>query len=282
MTQVLREYDDRFMITEAHPQAEDKIQGYLQYYEGVNPQLSAPFNLEGIYTPWTASDFRNFVNSFQASMKKGYTPIYTIGNHDESRIASRIGKAAARTAAMMLLTLPGLPIMYYGDEIGMIDVKIPKAQSRDPFVGVGNNRDAQRTPMQWDSSQSAGFTSGKPWLPIAKDYKEVNVQHQSQETASILQLYKQLIYFRNHSSALQNGVYFSVNLGEDIFAYKRSHAKSKLLIILNFSAAAKEVFFPSLNGVVKLSTYLDSGDQIVGEHMTLRKNEGLIIEIMSD
>ena len=282
MTQVLREYNDRFMITEAHPETKDKNQGYLEYYEGVDSQLSAPFNLEGIYTPWIASDFRSFVDSFQASMKKGYTPIYTLGNHDESRVASRIGRTAARTAAMMLLTLPGLSIIYYGDEIGMTDVEIPKSQSRDPFIGVGNNRDAERTPMQWDNSKSAGFTTGKPWLPIAKDYKRVNVQQQSRDATSMLQLYKQLIHFRNNSEILKNGAYLSADFGRNIFGYYRTMEHRTLLILLNFIDKSQLVPHKGTSGTIKVSTYLDIANTELPSKLILRANEGLIIEVTND
>jgi alpha-glucosidase len=282
MTQVLREYNDRFLITEYHPETEDKTQGYLQYYEGVNSQLSAPFNFGGIYTPWIASDFRNFVDSFQASMKKDYTPIYTLGNHDESRVASRIGGAAARTAAMMLLTLPGLPIIYYGDEIGMVDVAVPAARSRDPFIGVGNNRDAERTPMQWDNSRSAGFTTGKPWLPIAKDYKKINVQKQSHDTFSILQLYKQLINFRTKSEILKSGTYIAADFGQNIFGYYRKLRHSTLLVLLNFIAKPQSVSNKNISGIIRLSTYLDIAEVKLPSNLLLRANEGLIIEVTND
>lgn len=282
MTQVLREYDDRFMITEAHPATEDKIQGYLEYYEGVNSRLSAPFNLEAIYTPWVASDFRNFVNDFQASLKKGYTAIYTIGNHDESRVASRIGREAAKTAAMMLLTLPGLTVIYYGDEIGMVDVEISKAHSRDPFIGTGNNRDAERTPMQWDSSQSAGFTTGKSWLPIAKDYKQINVEQQSRSTSSMLQLYKELVHFRVNSDILKSGAYVSADFGQNIFGYYRTLGHKTLLVLLNFLDKPQPISHEHTIGIIRISTYLDIADMKLPSELILRGNEGVIIEVKND
>jgi alpha-glucosidase len=279
MAQVLREYDDRFMITEAHPATADKIEDYLQYYEAVNAQLSAPFNLEGIYTPWIAAEFRDFVDKFQASMKPGYTPIYTLGNHDESRLATRIGIAAARTAAMMLLTLPGLPVMYYGDEIGMADVAVPEDQSRDPFAGAGNNRDGQRTPMQWDASPSAGFTSGTPWLPIANDYEQVNVQKQALDSESILELYKQLINFRTNSDILKYGSYTSADFGPNIFGYYRTYEGKTLLILLNFVSEPQTIAPKIISGVIKMSTYLDISDIALPSELLLRANEGLLIEV---
>jgi alpha-glucosidase len=277
MTEVLNEYDDRFMITEAHPETDDKIQGYLKYYQGVNPHLSAPFNLEGIYLPWKAESFRNFVNSFQAAMKPGYTPIYTVGNHDESRIASRIGSAAARTAALMLFTLPGMAFIYYGEELGMHDTPIAKDQLRDPFSHDGLGRDPERTPMQWDPTPNAGFSSGQPWLPVAPDYKRINVATEAADTTSSLNLYKRLINYRDQSPILKYGSYQSLNEHDAIFAYTRQLDSEYLLILLNFSNEAQGITIAGFHGTIALSTYLDHEAVTVNENIALRAHEGLII-----
>lgn len=282
MTTVLKEYEDRFMITEAHPEVKNKIQGYLQYYETVDSHLSAPFNFEGIYLPWNVHSFRTFIDAFQADMQPSYMPIYTLGNHDESRVASRIGKPAARMAAMMLLTLPGLPFIYYGDELGMVDGTLSEKQIRDPFVTPGMGRDPQRTPMQWDSSEHAGFTKGTPWLPVAPDYAKVNVQKESQDSTSSLHLYKQLIHFRSQSATLKNGTYRSINVSEDIFGYKRSHNTQTLLILLNFSHTVKRVTIQGLRGTIILSSYGDKESTIVEKQIQLRANEGLLIRVNND
>lgn len=278
MTDVLLEYEDRFMITEAHPETENKIQGYLNYYEAVNSQLSAPFNFESIYVPWQASRYREFVDSFQAGMKASFTPIYTLGNHDESRVATRIGSEAARTAAMLLLTLPGLPIIYYGDEIGMHDVKIPPDQARDPFVGPGNNRDAQRTPMQWDGGRYAGFSRHTPWLPVASDFASENVTSQMANQRSMLKLYKDLIALRGHSEALSSGSYRSADFGPDIFGYYRQMGGNSLLILLNFAGIPRQVSQTVADFQLKLSTNPNSPATAVQGKLTLGAHEGVIME----
>jgi alpha-glucosidase len=89
-----------------------------------------------------------------------------LGNHDRSRVASRLGDAQARIAAMLLLTLRGTPTLYQGDEIGMVDVTIPPERIQDPWErrvpGLGLGRDPVRTPMQWDESAYAGFSKCEP------------------------------------------------------------------------------------------------------------------------
>jgi len=282
MTEVLAEYKDRFMVTEAHPETDDKIKGYLQYYQGVNPHLSAPFNFQGIRLPWKASLFRGFVDSFQAVMKPGYTPIYTVGNHDESRIASRIGSAGARTAAMMLLTLPGMAFVYYGEELGMTDVPIAADQVRDPFTKPGRGRDPQRTPMLWDASPHAGFTTGEPWLPVSPGYLEMNVAAQTQSPTSLLSLYKRLLRFRNQSAILKNGDYHSTSNIATIYSYERSLGKDKLLVLLNFSDETHHSTMKGFEGVVELSTYLDRDGETIGQQLALRPNEGLLIRVLHD
>lgn len=282
MARVIAEYKDCFMIIEAHPETVNKIQGYLKYYKNVNPLLSAPFNFESIFLPWEASALREFIDNFQAGMQPDFTPIYTFGNHDESRVATRIGRAAARTSAMMQLTLPGLAFIYYGEELGMTDVPISDEQIRDPSAKAGKGRDGQRTPMQWDDSEHAGFTKGSPWLPVSPDYPQINVHKQSQNPISSLNLYKELIHFRNQSIVLRKGAYRSINSDEGIFGYERSKGGSKLLILLNFNNVSKQININDLKGVILLSTYLDNKEMNVSEQITLRPNEGLIVGVNND
>jgi len=277
MAAVLEDYEDCFMITEAHPETDDQITGYLRYYQGVNPHLSAPFNFQGIYLPWRAQEFGQFIDKFQAAMKPTYVPIYTVGNHDESRIATRVGSAAARTAAVMLLTLPGMAFIYYGEELGMHDVAIPKDKIRDPFAGKQNGRDPQRTPMQWSSSPQAGFTTSLPWLPVSDDYQQVNVQVQAADAASSLSLYKRLLQFRNQSEVLRHGSYRHVHVHEQILGYERRHGKHTILVLLNFSDTSQSLTLHDLAGEIIIGTHLDAEGTKVSGHLTLRANEGVVI-----
>jgi alpha-glucosidase len=211
-------------------------------------------------------------------MQPGYTPIYTVGNHDEPRIASRVGPLAARTAALMLLTLPGTAFIYYGEELGMSDVPIPKDKIRDPFAGQ-RNRDPQRTPMQWDASSQAGFTTGIPWLPVAENYAQVNVETQELDSKSSLNLYKQLLKLRRESIVLRKGSYQSVDVNPSVFSYKRRHKDDEFLILLNFSNKSQNVTITGLKGTIIISTHLDNKHTEVTEHIKLRANEGLLIKV---
>lgn len=121
-----------------------------------------------------------------------------LGNHDNPRIASRIGLDRARLAQMLLLTLRGTPTCYYGDEIGMQDVEIPPHLIVDPIGknAPGHSRDPERTPMQWDASPNAGFSAVEPWLPVAGYYTETNVEVQRKDLRSQLALFKRLTELR--------------------------------------------------------------------------------------
>ena len=138
------------------------------------------------------------VDAYEAVLPADAWPNWVLGNHDQHRLATRIGAAQARVANMLLLTLRGTPTCYYGDEIGMEDVPIPPEMVQDPpavnqpeiahIVG----RDPERTPMQWDASPNAGFAAAgvRTWLPVAADYVTRNVAAQSADPASFLSFYR--------------------------------------------------------------------------------------------
>ncbi|HEY9026391.1 MAG TPA: DUF3459 domain-containing protein, partial [Burkholderiaceae bacterium] len=175
----------------------------------------------------------------------GAAPNWVLGNHDRARIASRVGPRMARLAAMLLLTLRGTPTLYYGEEIGMTDVPIPADEVQDPFEknrpGMGLGRDPERTPMQWSADANAGFTTGRPWLRLASDWRTCNVEAQSRDPDSMLGLYRRLIALRRAHPALHRGSYEALEAGNDVLAYARIGEGRRLVVLLNFGAAAAPV-----------------------------------------
>jgi alpha-glucosidase len=202
-----------------------------------------------------------------------------LGNHDKARIASRIGEAQARVAAMLLLTLRGTPTIYYGEEIGMQNVPIPRARVQDPAEknqhGIGMGRDPERTPMPWDSSLFAGFTTGKPWLPIGADHGTANVAALSQSPESTFNLYRRLIELRRENDALTSGQIDAVRSHGNVLMYERRLAGETLTIVLNLGGTETSELLP--RGLVLLSTYLDRGGKTGGGNTALRPNEGIIL-----
>lgn len=202
LTDVVAEYDNRIMIFEDYPDGNYSTkEQYLGFY-GVNPRVSMPFNFEGLWLPYDAQMYQRFISEFQGMLEYGtHTPVYCFSNHDNSRIVSRHGAEQARLLALLQLTLPGIPVVYYGDEIGMKDGNIPPEMIQDPVEkrkpGLGQGRDPERTPMQWDATQHAGFSNGEPWLPIDSEFTTRNVAIQREEADSYMALYRRLLALRS-------------------------------------------------------------------------------------
>src|SRR5215475_5074267 len=135
--------------------------------------------------------------------------------------AGRTGcSAQARIAAMLLLTLRGTPTMYYGDELGIGNVLIPPEAMQDPWEknepGLGLSRDPSRTPFQWDATANAGFTSGRPWLPLDPAYSMCNAATLREDSTSILTLYQRLIATRRRQVALQVGTFALAGVQQNV------------------------------------------------------------------
>src|SRR6201996_4924642 len=161
---VTDEFEDRVLIGEIYLPVER-----LVAYYGVNLKgVQLPFNFQLLQAPWNARGIARLIDEYESKLPPGGWPNWVLGNHDNPRIASRVGVDQTRVAAMLLLTLRGTPTMYYGDELGMSNVAIPPDRIQDPFEknvpGLGLGRDPCRTPMQWDDSPNAGFSSVEPWL----------------------------------------------------------------------------------------------------------------------
>ena len=235
----LSDHNNKFMITEASVEPPTDEAEYLKFYQEMNPKVSAPFNFTAIDIPWRADSFKKFVDAFQNGLKAPDTPIYVFGNHDKSRLASRYGIDAARTCALLQLTLPGVAIIYYGDELGMTDVEIPESEIRDISItdGRGNvlSRDPERTPMQWSNDVNAGFSTAKTWLPLG-DYEKVNFKNQKDDPTSLLNFYKKLLEFRTQMEVLKLGTYESLETGNpEVFGYIRSYNNERVAVVINFS-----------------------------------------------
>lgn len=150
-----------------------------------------------------------------------------LGNHDQKRIPNRFGVNRKDLYNILLKTLPGISITYYGEEIGMTDVIIswkdtvdPPACNKNETTYYSASRDPARTPMQWDDSKNAGFNKDKkPWLPINLNYKCVNVKTERTQPRSHLNVYKRLAKLRKEAS-LVDASYESALFG-DILTYKR-------------------------------------------------------------
>jgi alpha-glucosidase len=226
------------------------------------------------------------VDELEAALPPFAWPNYVLGNHDQIRLATRFGgQAQARLAAMMLLTLRGTPTLYYGDEIGLENGVIPPEKIQDPQginLGAERTRDVARTPMQWDASPYAGFSTVEPWLPVSADYQTRNVAVQSMDPQSILNLYRRLLWLRRNSPALYGGGYRPLDVGKDLFVYLREATGDRKLVVLNFGVKACRIEIPEIPaGQVILSTHLDREEKAQLASLELRPYEGIIINLLS-
>jgi alpha-glucosidase len=282
MREVFDEYADRVMIGEIYlPPSE-----LMLYYGQNNDEAHLPFNFQLILLPWNAGVIREAVSSYEAALPENGWPNWVLGNHDNHRIATRIGREQARVANMLLLTVRGTPTSYYGEELAMVDVDIPPEMVTDPQElgkpGLGLGRDPERTPMQWDGSPSAGFTTGTPWLPVAPDYKDYNVVAERDDPSSMLTLYRQLLALRRSSPALTVGDYDDVpSNAPDVFSYMRTHGEERMLVLLNFSHESRVFMMDQGSGEaqISLSTVPGRTGQVDLANVKMAPDEGLILRL---
>jgi alpha-glucosidase len=279
MRNLLDGYADRVLIGEIYLPLERLVAYYGRDLRGAH----LPFNFQLIFAAWSAPGVARLVAEYEAALPPGGWPNWVLGNHDQKRIATRIGAAQARVAAMMLLTLRGTPTLYYGDEIGMENVPIPPDRVQDPWgrrePGLGLGRDPARTPMPWDEGPNAGFSTGTPWLPLGPDHRTRNVAALARDPHSILSLYRSLIALRRAHPALHAGAYAPVLATEDVFAFERHAEGERVLVALNFGQATRMLDLPALPARRLLSTRLDGEAALPPGPLALRPEEGVILRL---
>ena len=238
------------------------------------PQVHLPFNFALMENRWDAAVLRRVIADYEASLPTHGWPNWVIGSHDAPRIAGRLGEAQARVAAMLLLTLRGTPTLYQGDELGIGLVEVPATRVQDPRElrqpGIGLGRDPARTPMAWDASVNAGFSTFEPWLPLHPDWPTRNVATQDADPASMLSLHRALLHLRRSSAALTEGSLTLVAAEDDVLAFERRHGDERVLVALNLGQHERAI--PG-QGRVLLSTLGDS------DGTKLRPDEGVIARL---
>ena len=266
-------YPQRVLIGEIYL----PVDRLMAYYGRGEPEMHLPFNFQLIGAPWDSRLLATLIMDYEAALPPGSWPNWVLGNHDRPRATTRFGPEQARVAAMLLLTLRGTPTIYYGDEIGLGHVTIPPHLVQDPRElnepGLGFGRDPVRTPMAWDGSPNAGFSTVEPWLPLHDDWPTRNVATQGDDPASMLSLYRDLLRLRRAEPALSVGSFQLVEADDHTLTYERHHGASRLLIALNLSNEQCSLPLPR-HGDLLLSTIDDTFSGSL-----LRPNEGLILRL---
>ncbi len=239
-----------------------------------------------------ASKMKEIVENVDRTFGDRAWPSYVLGNHDNSRIITRLTqemntseeekRKIAKLAATFLLTLRGTPFIYYGEEIGMEDTSIPYDRIKDPWgkaLWPKKGRDVCRTPMQWDSSEYAGFSTVEPWLPINQNKSNVNVKDEMNYENSILNYYKRLISVRKKSIALRRGkMDFWQEAPQGVLFYSRTFFAQRVSVILNMTNTEKQIEVNE-EGKVLISSDREIESRINGK-ITLLPFESTVIEVM--
>ena len=245
------------------------------------------------------SDFKRALTESQLATRDSWYPIY-FENHDKPRSVDNFFPhgtnkiLAAKALAMILLTLRGTPFIYQGEELGFPNAAFSSIDAYDDISSRGQydlaradgltdrealrfvnkfSRDNARTPMQWDSSANAGFTVGKPWLPVHDDFATCNVEAETRDENSVLNFYRALVAFRNSSDALIRGEYQELcPNSEELFIFTRTLNGKKFCTAVNFTT--HDVKFPA--------QIFDGGRKIFGnypdEKNFFRPTEAMIYE----
>jgi alpha-glucosidase len=284
LRRVLDEFPNRLLIGEVYLPIEQLVAYYGRDLSGAH----LPFNFSLLETKWNAREIAKLIDRYEAALPPGGWPNWVLGNHDRPRIATRVGPSRARVAAILLLTLRGTPTLYYGDEIGIPQVMIPNDRIRDPLErnvpGFGLGRDGARTPMQWDFTDYAGFSTVDPWLPLANMFHSANVKNLRDDATSIYNLYHRLIRVRRSSRSLQIGDYSPIIAGGDLLLFVRRLGKERILVALNFGSEAVAVEFRTghLAGRILVSCFADRDGETLNGSIELRGDDGLVIELAAD
>jgi alpha-glucosidase len=235
------------LIGETYTANRDELK---EYYGDHNDEIQMPMDFMFCkVNKLSAPEFRTQIANAEST---GGWPVYVISNHDMPRSYVRYGDGQhndqiAKLMAGMYLTLRGTPILYYGEELGMENNDPQRKQDvKDPLGIAGwpqeKGRDGERTPMQWNNSANAGFTSGAPWLPLPESYQTHNVASESEDANSVLQFYKHLLALRHRERALLDGDYAALDQNNSqVLSYLRRYKDQAVLVILNMSGTAQEV-----------------------------------------
>lgn len=281
---VMDEFPERMTVGEVFGPPEQIVKYYgTDGRDGLSLAFNFPF-VRIWDNRWTAEHIRKVVDGFEAALTPGAWPNYVFGNHDVDRLISRVnadghGQERARVAALLLLTLRGTPFIYYGEELGMENCDVPEHQLQDPARFFARGRDPERTPMQW--TRNGGFSDATPWLPYSN--LDRNVAAEAKDPASLLSLYRRLIWFRRSSDALRFGDYHALDgVPAGIFAYTRTSGADSLLTVLNFTNDPVSFDLPSAVRVAEfvLGTHVEPpAGAGRAQAVALAPNEGRLLRL---
>ena len=257
-----------------------------------NDGLSLVFDFEMMNFKFTADYFRKLIRSIETFFPNPFMPVFVFSNHDRARSMVSLGNDVrkAKLLHLLQLTVRGVPCMYYGEEIGMTNVKRPFVTALDPIphkfksiphfvfdmLGMTINRDEVRTPMQWDASKNAGFSSAEnTWLPIHPNNDVIKIENEGKDESSLLNTIRVLLKIRKEHEALQDGSLELIDgLPDEVLGYRRKSGDEEIGMLFNFGDSAKKLQFRSDNCIFKLSEQ----DEWKIEEIILSGYSGIILK----
>lgn len=250
--------------------------------------------------PWKLADLKQVMTKWQKELEgSGWNSLY-LNNHDQPRMVSRFGQdkeyrvQSAKMLGTFLHMMQGTPYIYQGEELGMTNVQFETLEEyndieihnmyREKVTEGGEDhdkimnaiyikgRDNARTPMQWDDSENAGFTTGTPWLKVNPNYKEINAERALEDQDSIFYYYQQLIKLRKEHEIIVYGTYdLILEDNPSIYAYTRTLGDEKLVVICNFTE--EETIFSLPESITFNTAEALIGNYVSSENDTLSSLE---------
>lgn len=288
--------ETRIMMTEAYANMTFTMR-YYENDEGTRKGSHIPFNflmISDLNADSTARDFAHTISKWMNYMPVGFTANWVLGNHDNSRVASRYGVERIDALNAMLLTLPGCGVTYNGEEFGMVDFKNiswkdtqdPAACNTNPDVYQKYSRDPERTPFQWDNTKNAGFSSAaKTWLPVNPNYVDLNLEAQKKAETSHFKFYQRLMELRRHKT-FQNGNLKVQALSRYVFAFTRELRDSDtFVVVINLGSNVEHVSlkpFKTLRDKLKVvavapGSQYHEGIEVVTDALSMGPNDAVIL-----
>jgi glycosidase len=283
LCQLVSRGEERVLLSETYL----SVPSLQEFYAACRHHLMhAPFNFNLLALEWSAAAFRSFIDEYEATLTPEDWPNYVLGSHDRPRLASRLGAERARLLIFLQLTLRGLPVIYYGDELGLengvVDTTNSHDQSTRRWPATAFNRDVARTPMPWRrQGPRFGFGSVQPWLAASLDSPEHNVAAEEEQPDSLLQVCRRLIHLRASGQALAEGDYRSIEIDNPhIFAFVRETGLMRCYVLLNFADSPQKATLGRIGAWIA-GTHVTEGDggSHQGGSVMLEPYEGRLYEL---
>jgi oligo-1,6-glucosidase len=254
------------------------------------------------------TDFKAIFTKWDTSFaEEGWLSIF-LSNHDNSRLVNRFGNSSPEyrtVSAQMLntfmLSMRGTPYTYFGDELGMTNIDMPSIEEYVDVSALGDykravkegkdlgefmknlnfySRENSRTPMQWNDSKNAGFTTSTPWKKVNPDYKDIHVAKQDKDPTSVLNHFRKMVKLRNENKLLVYGKYELLDKNnEDIYAYTRVLDGKKMLVLLNFTDQDSFITSPQIKELAEIQINNYSSLAINNHTITLKPYQAVIVSL---